>query len=148
MISKTGVYGIRAMLALAKLPEGQCAGASRIAELVQVPQSYLSKLLQILVRAGLVRSHRGVAGGFSLARPATKISLYDVVEPLEPVERWSGCFLGNAECSDESACPVHDRWKVVQGAFLDMLRRSTLAELTRRDPLTEEQLATVLSNRV
>jgi Rrf2 family protein len=144
MISKTGVYGIRAMLALARLPEGEYAGAPRIAELVEVPASYLSKLLQILARAGLVRSQRGVSGGFRLARAPAAISLYDIVEPLEPIERWSGCFLGNAECSEESACAIHDRWKRVQQAYLGMLRRSTLAELTNREPFTSEQLETVL----
>lgn len=144
MIGKTGTYGIRAMLALAKLPEGECAGAQRIAELVDVPPSYLSKLLQKLARAGLVRSQRGVAGGFLLARDPTSISLYDIIEPLEATERWSGCFLGNSECSDESACAVHDRWKRVQQDFLGMLRRSKLAELAQGNPLTSSQLQTVL----
>jgi Rrf2 family protein len=144
MISKTGIYGIRAMLALAQLPEDEYAGAPRIAELVQVPPSYLSKLLQILARAGLVRSQRGVSGGFRLARGPAEISLYDIVKPLEPIERWSGCFLGNSECSEESACAIHDRWKRVQQTYLGMLRRSTLAELARREPLTSEQLETVL----
>lgn len=144
MIGKSGIYGIRAMLALAKLPLGACAGTPRIAELVEVPQSYLSKLLQILARAGLVHSQRGVGGGFSLARDPTSISLYDIVEPLEPMERWSQCFLGNSECSEESACPMHERWKRVQHEYLEMLRRSTLAELAERDPLTSDQLESVL----
>jgi Rrf2 family protein len=143
MISKTGIYGIRAMLALARLPEGEFAGAPRIAELVDVPPSYLSKLLQILARAGLVRSHRGVAGGFRLARDPAAISLYDIVAPLEPIERWSGCFLGNSECSEEHACAIHDRWKRVQQGYLGMLRRSKLSELAGQ-PLTSEQLEAVL----
>jgi Rrf2 family protein len=140
MITKTGVYGIRAMLALAQLPEGEYAGAPTIAESVQVPPSYLSKLLQILARAGLVRSQRGVAGGFRLARDPASISLYDIIEPLESIERWSGCFLGNSQCSEESACVMHERWKAVQQAYLGMLRRSTLAELTGRSSLSIGQL--------
>jgi Rrf2 family protein len=129
MIGKTSTYGIRAMLALARAPAGEYVPATRIAELVQVPPSYLSKLLQILARAGLVQSVRGLTGGFRLARAAGSISLYDIVEPLEPIERWSGCFLGNSTCSEENACAIHDRWKKVQQAYLGMLRRSTLAEL-------------------
>lgn len=130
MISRTGIYGIRAMLALARLPRQEYVGAQRIAGQVDVPPSYLSKLLQILARAGLVESQRGVTGGFRLARDPASITLYDIVAPLEPIERWSGCFLGNSECSDEAACAMHDRWKDVQRAYLGMLRRSTLAELT------------------
>ena len=144
MITKTGVYGIRAMLALAQLPEEEFAGAPTIAESIQVPPSYLSKLLQILARAGLVHSQRGVAGGFRLARDPALISLYDIIDPLESIERWSGCFLGNAQCSEESACVMHERWKAVQQAYLGMLRRSTLAELTGRDVVTVEQLQSAM----
>ncbi len=140
MINKTGMYGIRAMLALAKLPSEEYAGVPRIAELTNVPASYLSKLLQILGRAGLVESQRGVGGGFRLARAARSISLYDIVEPLEPIERWSGCFMGNSECSEDRACPMHFRWKKVQQAYLDMLRESLLSELAERGPRAEEQL--------
>jgi Rrf2 family protein len=140
MISKTGIYGIRAMLALATLPQGVWASTPRIADLVRVPPSYLSKLLQILARARLVHSQRGVAGGFRLARHPASISLYDIVVSLEPIERWSGCMLGNADCSIESACAMHDRWRAVQQAYLGMLRRSTLAELADGEPLTTEQL--------
>lgn len=144
MITKTGIYGIRAMLALAKLPEGEYAGVPRIAELVDVPQSYLSKLLQILARAGLVRSQRGLGGGFRLARDPASISLYDIVEPLEQIERWSGCFLGNPICSEEHPCALHFRWKEVQQAYLSMMRRSRLGELAGYEPLTEQQLEAIL----
>ena len=132
MISKTGRYGIRAMLALAQLPAGGQAGVSRIAELVDVPSSYLGKLLQQLVRAGLVNSQRGPGGGFTLARSADTISLYDVLEALEPIERWLGCFLGNNVCSEDSPCALHAQWKQVQQSYLRMLRQSTLAELVKR----------------
>jgi len=144
MISKTGIYGIRAMLALAKLPEGEHAGVPRIAELVDVPPSYLSKLLQILARSGLVKSQRGLGGGFRLARDPQSISLYDIVEPLEQIERWTGCFLGNPVCSDAHPCALHSRWKEVQQSYLSMMRRSTLSELAGQDPLTQEQLEAVL----
>jgi Rrf2 family protein len=120
------------MLALARLPAGTCAGTRRIAEQAGVPASYLSKLLQALGRVGLVRSQRGVAGGFRLARDADSISLYEIVEALQRMGRWQGCFLGNAECSDQSACAIHDRWKRVQQSGLGMLRGSTLGELAAK----------------
>jgi Rrf2 family protein len=145
MITKTGIYGIRALLALANLPDGESAGAARVAEVVEVPQSYLSKLLQILVRDGLVNSQRGVGGGFQLARPAHAISLFDIVESLERIERWNGCFLGNAVCSDHSPCALHSRWKTVQQQYLEMLKETSLADLIRRDPLTEHELEQMLS---
>ena len=145
MITKTGIYGIRAMLALAKLPAGESAGASRIAEVVDVPQSYLSKLLQILAREGLVISQRGVGGGFQLGRDARDISLYDLIVPLERLERWNACILGNAVCSEQSPCALHSRWKAVQKSYLNMLRNTSLAELADLEPLTEQELEQILS---
>ena len=135
MITKTGIYGIRAMLALAQVPPGESVGAARIAEVVDVPQSYLSKLLQILVRDGLVRSQRGVGGGFQLARKAETISLFDIVESLERIERWNGCFLGNAVCSDQSPCAMHCRWIVVRQDYLQLLRQTNLANVAGHELL-------------
>jgi Rrf2 family protein len=133
------------MLALAKLPPGESAGASRIAEVVEVPPSYLSKLLQNLVHDGLVSSQRGVGGGFQLARDANNISLFDIVASLERIERWNGCFLGNAVCSDQEPCSLHFRWKAVQQQYLKMLRETSLADLAAREPLTEHEFEQILS---
>lgn len=145
MITKSGIYGIRAMLALAKLPPGESAGASRIADCVDVPQSYLSKLMQILVRDGLVQSQRGVGGGFQLTRDAETISLFDIVESLERIERWEGCILGNAVCSDQSPCALHPHWTKVQRSYLRMLHETRLADLAAWEPLTETELEQILS---
>lgn len=145
MITKTGTYGLRAMLAMAKLPPGESAGAARIAEVVEVPPSYLSKLLQTLVHDGLVSSQRGVGGGFQLARDPKAISLLEIVASLERIERWDGCFLGNAVCSDQTPCALHFRWKAVQQQYLKMLRETSLAELAAREPLTEHELERIFS---
>src|SRR5262245_28197047 len=97
MITKSGVHAVRAMVALAKLPEDTYAGAARIAKEIGAPQNYLGKLLQALAREGLVESQKGLGGGFRLARTPRRISLLDVVEPIEHVSRWSGCILGRPE---------------------------------------------------
>ncbi len=102
-------------------------------------------MLQILVRDGFVCSQRGVGGGFQLARHADAISLFDIIESLERIERWSGCFLGNAVCSEQSPCAMHSRWKTVQETYLQMLRETSLADLTRYEPLTEHELEQMLS---
>ncbi len=129
MITKTGLHAVRAVAALARLPEGAYAGAAGIARAIGAPPNYLSKLLQSLARAGLVRSQKGLGGGFRLARDPRHISLLDVVEPIEHVSRWSGCVLGHRDCSDESPCAIHDRWKHVRSAYLRMLRQTTVADL-------------------
>src|SRR5262245_45264992 len=102
MLTKTGMHAIRAMVALAKLPDGAYTGAVRVAKEIDAPQNYLGKLLKLLAREGLVESQKGLGGGFRLARDARAITLLDVVEPIEHLSRWAGCILGRPECSDES----------------------------------------------
>src|SRR5262245_52023392 len=129
MITKTGLHAVRAMVALARLPEGAYAGAASIAREISAPPNYLSKLLQNLAREGLVRSQKGLGGGFRLARDPRQTSLLDVVQPIEQVGRWSGCVLGHRECSDDAPCAIHHRWKHVRMAYLRMLSVTTLADL-------------------
>jgi Rrf2 family protein len=135
MLTKTGLHAVRAMVALAKLPEGAYAGAARIAREIGAPQNYLGKLLQALAREGLVESQKGLGGGFRLALVPREITLLDVVEPLEHVSRWSGCILGRSECSDGNPCAIHNRWKAVREAYLQMLSRTTIAELVAKGEL-------------
>jgi Rrf2 family protein len=137
MLSKTGLHAVRAMLALARLPEGAYAGAAHIAQEIGGPQNYLGKLLKALAEKGLAESQKGLGGGFRLARDAREISLLDVIEPIEHISRWSGCILGRPECSEVNPCAIHDRWKAVRDAYLRMLKRTTLAELVAKgEPAT------------
>jgi Rrf2 family iron-sulfur cluster assembly transcriptional regulator len=132
MLTRTGVYAVRAMAALARLPEGAYAGAAKVAQEIGAPQNYLGKLLKLLAGEGLVESQKGLNGGFRLAKPAAAISLLEVVEPIERVSRWSGCVLGRPECSDVRPCAVHSRWKAVRDAYLGMLARTTIGELVAK----------------
>src|SRR6516165_6450955 len=132
MLSKTGLHAVRAIVALAKLPDGAYAGAARIAQEIGAPQNYLGKLLKALAEEGLVESQKGLGGGFRLARDARQISLLDVVEPIEQVSRWSRCVLGHRECSDEAPCAIHNRWKQVRTAYVRMLAQTSIADLLAR----------------
>jgi Rrf2 family protein len=135
MITKTGLHAVRAMVALARLPEGVYAGAGKVAREIRAPQNYLAKLLQALAREGLVVSQKGLGGGFRLARDPDEITLYDVVEPIEHISRWSGCILGRSDCSDEAPCAIHHRWKKVRNAYLGLLNRTTIADLLAKGEL-------------
>ncbi len=138
MITKTGLHAVRAMVALARLPQGAYAGATSIAKEIGAPQNYLGKLLQTLAREGLVHSQKGLGGGFRLARDPQAISLLDVVEPIEQISRWSGCILGHPQCSDEVPCAIHDRWKSVRNAYLRLLTQTTIADLVAKGELAWE----------
>lgn len=129
MLSKTALHALHAVAQLAELPEGQYRGASSIAEEIGAPANYLGKLLQALVQEGIVYSQKGIGGGFRLARKPSEVSLYDVVEPIDHISKWSGCFMGRKTCSPESPCAMHLRWAGVRDDYFAMLREATIADI-------------------
>ena len=132
MISKTGMHAVTAVAALAELSEGAFAGAAEIADQIGAPRNYLGKLLKTLADQGLLESQKGKGGGFRLARSAAQISLYEIMERVDRVSRWGGCFLGRARCSDETPCSVHPRWSKVRTAYLQFLQETSVDDLVRR----------------
>jgi len=137
VIRRTGLHAIRALAVLARLGEGECAGAAAVADEIGAPPNYLGKLLQSLALHGLVESRKGLGGGFRLARAAGEIRLIDVIEPIEQVSRWNGCFLGRPVCSEETPCAVHDLWARARDAYLELLSETTIADLVRRGGLPQ-----------
>jgi Rrf2 family protein len=127
MFTQTTEYALRAVVYLAS-QAGQPRTAQQIAEATAVPhREYMAKVLQGLNRAGLVQSQRGLHGGFSLARPATELTVLDVVQAVEPLQRIRGCPLGIA--GHINLCPLHRRLDQAIALVEDALRRSTIAEL-------------------
>lgn len=129
MISRTGRHALTALMALAQVPRGQYAGAADIASRTGAPRNYLGKLLKTLAEAGVLESQKGKGGGFRLARDAADVSIFDVVEPIEKVSRWSECFLRGGDCLLKRPCAVHDRWERVRQSYLDFLRETSIADL-------------------
>jgi len=115
---------------LASVPGGVYLSAREIAEEHRIPPALMAKLLQKLVRRGLVFSHHGTKGGYQIARPAASISLWDVIEAIEgPV-----CFIecldpGRATCPQQSSCTVQSPLLLVQQKIAEVLGRTTLGDL-------------------
>ena len=104
MFSQTSEYALRAMLVLAS-GDGRAASSAQVAAEARVPKPYLSKVLSDLARAGLVVSQRGPSGGFALGRPATEITVLDVINAVDPLKRITACPLGRPEHIE--LCPLH-----------------------------------------
>ena len=133
MLSLTGEYAIRAMVFLAQRQEEWPIPGPRIAEQAGIPRKYLSAILADLVRAGLLEGTRGRSGGFRLCRPATGISLAEVVAPFEPIHAArQTCPFGDSICSDKDPCATHERWKGVKAAMNGFLGETTLQEVAVR----------------
>jgi Rrf2 family iron-sulfur cluster assembly transcriptional regulator len=131
LFSRHAEYAIRAMTFLAMLPPGRLAGAREIAESEHIPMAFLWKILQNLTRRRLIRSSKGVRGGYELALPAESLTLYRIVEITDNIDRISQCVLGLPHCSDEHACPLHETWKQLRINMINMLHQNTLSDLAR-----------------
>lgn len=126
-ISQTAEYALRAVVWLAREPATPL-GTQRIAQATRVPGGYLSRVLQALARAGLVRSTPGRTGGFRLARSPAKISVLDVVNAVDPVRRIERCPLNLAE-HGVNLCPLHRRLDEAIAATERAFRETTIAEV-------------------
>lgn len=126
MFSRTTEYALRAMVLLSQT-EGR-ATATDIAEQTKVPVRYMSKVLQTLTEAGLIDSQRGPTGGFWLSRPADQISLLDVVDCIEPIERITKCPIDLPEHCDH-LCPLHVELDHLAKVARERLGGATLASV-------------------
>jgi len=102
-----------------------------IARAIRVPESYLRKVMQLLARAGLVVSHRGVRGGFSLAQQASRITLRDIVEAIDgSLPTWC-CVKEKSRCGEVS-CPVSEAFEQARLKMAESLAGITVAQLSTR----------------
>jgi Rrf2 family protein len=130
-LTRGGEYGIRGVLYLAKQEEGKVSMLSAIAKEQDVPPRFLAKIFQALAKAGVVRSHRGAKGGFSLARAASEVTIKDVIEAVEGPIHLNVCLVAPGECNRDTLCPVHAVWEEAQEKMMEVLNRKSLAELAR-----------------
>jgi Rrf2 family protein len=107
MISRTAEYALRAALVLGSNSRSPLT-TQQIAERTRVPSGYLSKVLQALGRAGLVEAYRGLYGGFVLSRSLDELTILDVINAVDPLERIKRCPLGIA-AHGTRLCSLHQR---------------------------------------
>lgn len=127
MMSQTVEYALRSATYLALAPR-KSRTVDQVAEATHVPVAYLSKVLQQLVRAKIVTSRRGSGGGFMLARPPAKLSILEIVQAVDPIERITSCPLGLA-AHGKRLCPLHRRLDNALAEMEKAFGASTLAEI-------------------
>ncbi len=124
-------YAIRALTYLAGPGGSKAAGAEEIARAENISAPVLGKVLQELVRKGLLQSRRGPGGGFRLARRPELIILRDVVAAIDGLDQFLECAVGLERCADDSPCPLHDTWKGLRTQMLNYLETTSLATMAR-----------------
>lgn len=146
MFSQTSEYAIRALRILAEYPSGEYVLVGTLANRAGLPHHYLSKILQNMVRVQILESRKGSRGGFRLASSCDEITLYDIVNAIENLNKVRRCLLGQAECDDERACPLHAFWGKQSEAYLATLRDTTLGDLLRFEEPGSDDEAEISEN--
>ena len=127
MISQTVEYALRAIVTIAQ-HGGQPCTAQQISKITQVPAPYLSKLMQGLVRVGIVNSQRGLHGGFVLTKEPVELTIWDVVDAVEPFQRIHECPLG-IKSHGSTLCPLHRRLDTAMATVEEQFRGTTIADI-------------------
>jgi len=139
VISQTAEYALRIAVYLASL-EGKPATTAQIALATKTPSGYLAKILRNLARGGLVQSQRGLYGGSILAKPAEQMTVWDVVDVVDPIRRILTCPLG-LKSHGVSLCPLHRRLDSAIASIESAFRATTIAEVvaepSKSKPLTD-----------
>jgi Rrf2 family iron-sulfur cluster assembly transcriptional regulator len=129
-LTRGGEYAVRAMTYLASCPAGHVASLHDIGQARDIPESFLAKILQSLVHGGLAVSQRGAHGGFALARPATEITMRDVIEAVDGPVALNQCVLWPEDCERSGDCELHKAWMRAQAQLMDVLGTVTLRSLS------------------
>lgn len=132
-ITNQADYAIRAMLYLARLGFGKRAPSNVIAEEMNMSRNFLSRINTQLVNARLITTWRGARGGIALTRPASEISVYDILTAVDGPIRLVGCIEDPECCKFSGTCPVHKFWIRTEQVLIDQLKGTTLQDLVADD---------------
>jgi len=128
MFARSSGYAVKALTHLAGQPSGKLVGAREMATTLDIPMPFLWKILRRLGQKKLVRSFKGVRGGYQLARPAETIYVREILMARQD-NHVGRCILGLAQCDDQAPCPLHSHWKDLRAEIEHTLETTTIADL-------------------
>ena len=138
MLTKKGKYGLKALIALTRLPEGQTAFSADIASENQIPKKFLDTILVELRNAGILHSRKGPNGGYSLLLPSSQVRIGRAIRvidgPLAPIRCASRtAHEGCEDCAEPSTCLVRRAMTEVRDAVSSILDQLTLEQMARAE---------------
>lgn len=128
-LTRAADYGVRVMIHLAGPAAEARVSLPALAEAAEAPESFLSKVLQALSRAGLISSRRGQSGGFQISPLGRSASMLQVIEAIDGPIYLNVCLVSGRSCHRKAHCPAHPVWARAQMAMLDVLAAAMIAEL-------------------
>jgi Rrf2 family protein len=141
-LTRAADYAVRVMVHLATLPDHERALLPALARATGAPESFLSKVLQALCRAGFIASRRGQLGGFEILATGRVASLRAVIEAIDGPIRLNVCMISGASCDRKPYCPAHSVWVRAQEAMLQVLEKASIAEMAAEAVAAQAQVST------
>lgn len=132
-LGRRGDYALRAMISIARHPVGERRKTRQITDEMALPERYTTQILASLTRSGLLNAVAGRDGGYCLGRPASEISVLEVVELAEGTITVNECILRGGPCDWVRVCPMHSTWSEAQEALTARLAATSLADLAALD---------------
>jgi Rrf2 family protein len=137
-LTKKADYGLMAMRHLAEHSQEGARSAKDVADAYGIPQEALAKILQRLVKAGLLRSQHGTNGGYTLARDAGAISAFEVIRAIDGPLFITSCVTVRGECDQVERCNIREPLRRVNHSIEEVLKSITISEMKEEPADTED----------
>src|ERR1700753_2676172 len=140
-LTKKADYGLMALKYLAEQKDGSAHSAKDIADAYHIPHQLLAKILQTLAKAGLLVSHAGTNGGYALARPADKITAFEIVRAIDGPLFITSCITVHGPCDLHGTCTIKEPLRKVNDSIKDLLSGIHISDLVELDAAAHAPLA-------
>src|SRR5262245_27111943 len=137
-LSQKADYALMAMKHLATHNDAASTSARAIAEQYDIPLELMAKVLQVLARRGLLVSHQGTRGGYTLAKPTAAISVADIIQAIDGPLTVTACSTDDEQCEQFTKCNVRDPLWRIKDRIIAALETVTLAEISSEVPLPSD----------
>ncbi|MDD8017044.1 MAG: Rrf2 family transcriptional regulator [Bacteroidota bacterium] len=124
-------YALQSVIYLAQKKQGEMTTIKEISSHLHIPFHFLGKIFQKLSHKGMLHSMKGVSGGFWLAKPASSIVLFDIIEAIDGRGSIDSCVMGYEKCSTTEPCPMHETWKATKDVFFGQLMKKSILEVSK-----------------
>lgn len=133
--TKAESYGLRGVIYLARAGADRIVPLSEIAKAEEVPEKFLAKIFQNLTKAKIVRSHRGIHGGFSLTADPNNISARQIIEAIQGPYSLAKCLKHPRDCAKSETCPVREILKQAESKLMAVFEEYSIGDMMRRQGL-------------
>lgn len=130
-LSKATEYAIRALIFI-KANGQKHTGFREIAKEIGAPEPYTGKVMQVLVKIGILKSSKGPGGGFYIDPAEAPIPLIKVVEAMEGTDTFTKCGLGLKECSAANPCPIHNEFAKIRNQYRDLVSKESIWSMAEK----------------